>query len=361
MIEVAHGFHHFSGIGASASLTPVRARFRMSTIARVERDEAGLRLDRWFKRHYPGLGHGPLEKLLRTGQVRIDGKRAHAGDRLEPGQGIRIPPQLEGKTEPQTQPPRPPSVSDADKEFMERLVIHEDPSVFVLNKPSGIPTQGGSGVKRHIDGLLDALQGKKRQRPRLVHRLDRDTSGVLGVARTLPAAAALSESLRRRDARKIYWALTRGVPKPHRGVVKLALAKEGGFGRHGRDERMAPAETEAAEAKAATTHYAVLGTAADQYAWVALRPVTGRTHQLRAHLAHLGTPIVGDFKYGGEAAKGRGEIEDRLHLHARSIDMAHPDGGRLRAIAPLPAHMLHAWRLFGFDPNLMADPFVDER
>jgi 23S rRNA pseudouridine955/2504/2580 synthase len=333
----------------------------MSSSAYVEKDEAGLRLDRWFKRHYPALGHGPLEKLLRTGQVRIDGKRAHAGDRLEPGQAIRIPPQLEGQAGQETARPRIPSVSEADKEFMEHLVIHEDPSLFVLNKPSGIPTQGGSGVKRHIDGLLDALQGKKRQRPRLVHRLDRDTSGVLVVARTLPAAAALSESLRRRDARKIYWALTKGVPKPQRGVVKLALAKEAGFGRHGRDERMAPAGADAADAKAATTYYAVMGAAADQYAWVALRPVTGRTHQLRAHLAHLGTPIVGDFKYGGEAAKGRGELEDRLHLHARSIDMAHPDGGRLRVVAPLPPHMLHAWRLFGFDPNSKVDPFAEER
>ncbi|HEY4264664.1 MAG TPA: RluA family pseudouridine synthase [Micropepsaceae bacterium] len=333
----------------------------MSATTAVQEDEAGLRLDRWFKRHYPAIGHGPLEKLLRTGQVRIDGKRAHAGDRLEAGQAIRIPPQLQGQTGAQPNGPRAHSFSDADKDFMERLVIHEDPSVFVLNKPSGIATQGGSGISRHIDGLLEALQGKKKQRPRLVHRLDRDTSGVLVVARTLPAAAALAQSLRRRDARKIYWALTRGVPIPHQGVVRLALAKEAGFGKHGRDERMAPATEDSEDAKSATTHYAVMGTAANQYAWVALRPVTGRTHQLRAHLAHLGTPIVGDFKYGGENAKGLGELEDRLHLHARSIDMAHPEGGRLRATAPLSPHMVHAWRLFGFDPNSTADPFADSR
>jgi 23S rRNA pseudouridine955/2504/2580 synthase len=330
----------------------------MSTTAQVEEEEAGVRLDRWFKRHYPALGHGPLEKLLRTGQVRVNGKRASAGDRLEPGQAIRIPPQLQGQ---QPATPRQAPVSDVDKDQIERMVIHEDPSVFVLNKPSGIPTQGGSGVSRHIDGMLEALQGKKRQRPRLVHRLDRDTSGVLVVARTLPAAGALSESLRRRDARKIYWALTRGVPKPHQGVVKLALAKEAGFGKHGRDERMTPADSDTADAKSATTYYAVMGTAADQYAWVALRPVTGRTHQLRAHLAHLGTPIVGDFKYGGEAAKGRGELEDWLHLHARSIDIAHPDGGRLHVTAQLPPHMVHAWRLFGFDAASTVDPFGDKR
>jgi len=334
----------------------------MSTLAPVDEAEAGLRLDRWFKRHYPALGHGPLEKLLRTGQVRIDGKRAQAGDRLEAGQSIRIPPQLQGQAQTQSgrQPKPAHSFGDADRDFMERLVIHEDPSVFVLNKPSGIATQGGSGISRHIDGLLTALQGKKKQRPRLVHRLDRDTSGVLVVARTLPAAAGLSEALRRRDARKIYWALTKGVPIPHRGVVRLALAKEAGFGKHGRDERMAPVQDDAEDAKSATTHYAVMGTAANQYAWVALRPVTGRTHQLRAHLAHLGTPIVGDFKYGGENAKGLGELEDRLHLHARSIDMAHPEGGRLRATAPLPAHMVHAWRLFGFNPEETSEPFPDE-
>jgi 23S rRNA pseudouridine955/2504/2580 synthase len=332
----------------------------MSTTAEVHEEEAGVRLDRWFKRHYPALGHGPLEKLLRTGQVRVNGKRASAGDRLEPGQMIRIPPQLKGEEGEQTTP-RPSSVRDADKDLIEHMVIHEDSSVFVLNKPSGIPTQGGSGVRRHIDGMLEALQGKKRQKPRLVHRLDRDTSGVLVVARTLPAAAALSESLRRRDARKIYWALTKGVPRPHQGVVKLALAKEAGFGKHGRDERMTPADEDAADAKSATTYYAVIGTAADQYAWVALRPVTGRTHQLRAHLAHIGTPIVGDFKYGGEKAKGMGELEDRLHLHARSIDIAHPDNGRLRVTAQLPPHMVHAWRLFGFDAASTIDPFGDAR
>jgi 23S rRNA pseudouridine955/2504/2580 synthase len=330
----------------------------MSTSAEVEADEAGLRLDRWFKRHYPALGHGHLEKLLRTGQVRIDGKRAKAGDRLEAGQAIRLPPQINSISPPSEQP-RPARIhGDADKAFIQSLVIHEDSSLFVLNKPSGIPSQGGSGVTRHIDGLLDGLQGNKRQRPRLVHRLDRDTSGVIVVARTLPAAAALSESLRRRDAKKTYWALTKGVPLPHRGIIKLALAKQG---EDGRDEKMRPAEAGEQNAKAATTYYSVMGTAANQYAWVALRPVTGRTHQIRAHLAHIGTPIVGDFKYGGVPAKGLGELEDRLHLHARALDIAHPEGGRLRAIATLSPHMLHAWTLFAFDPEDGSDPFAELR
>ena len=330
----------------------------MSTSTEVEADEAGLRLDRWFKRHYPALGHGHLEKLLRTGQVRVDGKRAKAGDRLEAGQAIRLPPQINSISPAQSEARPARTKGGADQEFIESLVVHEDASTFVLNKPSGIASQGGSGVSRHIDGLLEGLQGNKRQRPRLVHRLDRDTSGVIVVARTLPAAAALSESLRRRDAKKTYWALTKGVPVPRRGIIKLALSKQG---EDGRDEKMHAAEPDDENAKSAVTYYTVMGAAANQYAWVALRPITGRTHQLRAHLAHIGTPILGDHKYGGLVAKGLGELEDRLHLHARAIDIAHPEGGRLRAVAPLPPHMKHAWDLFGFNANDKSDPFAELR
>ena len=333
----------------------------MSESLTVGKDEGGVRLDRWFKRHFPALGHGPLEKLLRTGQVRVDGRRAKAGDRLEPGQTIRIPPQLrhsaDGQAAAVARLSHDTSLSDADQKLIQGLVIFEDQTVFVLNKPSGLATQGGSGINRHVDGLLEGLQGKKRQRPRLVHRLDRDTSGVLVVARTVPAAAALSESLRRRDAQKIYWALTKGVPKPQQGTVHLALAKDSPTGSRGRDEKMLGVEDDAEGAKHATTHYAVMGTAANHYAWVALKPVTGRTHQIRAHLAHLGTPIVGDYKYGGAEARGMGELEDRLHLHARAIDIAHPEGGRLVSVAKLPPHMLRAWKLFGFDPDSEVDPF----
>lgn len=324
----------------------------------VEQGDDGARLDRWFRRHYPTLGHGELEKLLRTGQVRLDGKRAKASDRVAAGQEVRVPPQAaQAKLRDACQHPEQ-KLANHDRDFVQSLVIYKDSSVIVLNKPSGLATQGGSGVSRHIDGMLDALAEGRRQRPRLVHRLDRDTSGVLVVARTVPAAAALAESLRRRDAAKIYWALTKGVPRPARGTIKLALAKEGGHGPHGRDERMAPAERHAEGAKPAVTDYAVIEEAGRDYAWVAAKPVTGRTHQIRVHLASLGTPIVGDFKYGGAAARGLGEIEDRLHLHARFIDIAHPDGGRLRVTAPLPGHMLKTWRLLGFDPEGDADPFA---
>lgn len=318
----------------------------------VARDEDGIRLDRWFKRHYPGLAHGRLEKLLRTGQVRLDGKRVKASDRLEAGQTLRLPPQvvhgaLEDK--PRTSEPK-------QSESLEQHVLYMDSSVIVLNKPPGLATQGGSGLSRHVDGMLDSIMFEKKQRPRLVHRLDRDTSGVLVVARTVPAAASLAKSLAQRDAAKIYWALTRGVPQKKRGTIKAALAKEGV---RGRDERMEVSDAD--DAKFAVTDYVVLGQAGEEFAWVAAKPVTGRTHQIRVHLASLGTPIVGDFKYGGHESRGKGAVADKLHLHARTIDIAHPDGGRLRVTAPLPGHMKKSWDLFGFDANDERDPFAKAR
>lgn len=332
----------------------------------IDTDDDGIRLDRWFKRHYPALSHGAVEKLLRTGQVRVDGKRAKASDRISANQILRLPPQiasihsemhgLSTRPEPRAQP-----LAQTVGGRALDLVIHKDSSVLVLNKPSGLATQGGSGIREHVDGLLDQLNFERKQRPRLVHRLDRDTSGVLVVARTPTAAARLSESLRERDAQKIYWALTKGVPKPLRGTIKSALAKEAGFGAHGRDERMAEVGRETEGARNAVTDYAVLDSAGPEFAWVAVKPVTGRMHQIRVHLASLGTPIVGDFKYGGTDARGRGEIENRLHLHARSIDIAHPDGGRLQVTAPLPPHMQKSWRLLGFDPDANQNPFVPRR
>ncbi|HTP78690.1 MAG TPA: RluA family pseudouridine synthase [Rhizomicrobium sp.] len=329
----------------------------MSETARIDRDEDGIRVDRWFKRHYPALTHGRLEKLLRTGQVRLDGKRVKAADRVASGQTVRLPPQIvhgDLETKPRPAPkPRPQG-------SLENLILYMDKSVIVLNKPPGLATQGGSGLSEHVDGMLDSLAFEKNTRPKLVHRLDRDTSGVLVVARTTPAAAELSRSLAQRDAQKIYWALTKGVPKVKRGTIKAALIKESGFGQHGRDERMTTVEKGAVnekEAKDAITDYAVIATAGEELAWVAVKPLTGRTHQIRVHLAAIGTPIVGDFKYGGTDVRGKGEIENRLHLHARSIDIARPDGGRLVVTAPLPPHMLKAWKLLGFDPDLAANPF----
>ena len=324
-----------------------------ATTVQISHDEDGIRLDRWFKRRYPALTHGRLEKLLRTGQVRLDGKRAKAADRVAMGQEVRVPPQV--ANEPVEEKPRPAPMRDAGGTSLQDMILYMDKSVIVLSKPSGLATQGGSGLTRHIDGMLDQLAFEKNQRPRLVHRLDRDTSGVLVIARTVPAAASLAKSLAQRDASKVYWALTRGVPKQKRGTIKAALAKEGARGA----ERMAIADHD--DAKYAITDYAVIDHASEEFAWVAAKPVTGRTHQIRVHLASLGTPIVGDFKYGAQAARGKGAIADKLHLHARSIDIARPDGGRLQVTAPLPEHMLKSWELLGFNADDTRDHFIKSR
>jgi len=328
----------------------------MSKAERIEQDDDGIRVDRWFKRHYPALTHGRLEKLLRTGQVRLDGKRVKAADRVAAGQTVRLPPQIvHGDLSEKPQQ----SVKPTMRGDLEDMILYMDKSVIVLNKPSGLATQGGSGLTEHVDGMLDSLAFEKNSRPKLVHRLDRDTSGVLLIARTSTAASALSRSLAQRDAQKIYWALTKGVPKVKRGTIKAALAKESGFGAHGRDERMTTVEKGSINenAKDAGSDYAVIATAGEEFAFVAVKPLTGRTHQIRVHLAAIGTPIVGDFKYGGTDVRGRGEIANRLHLHARSIDIARPDGGRLVVTAHLPPHMLKTWQLLGFDPELSLNPF----
>jgi 23S rRNA pseudouridine955/2504/2580 synthase len=336
----------------------------MPELRTIDADDDGVRLDRWFKRHYPNVTHVLLEKLLRKGEVRLDGKRAKAADRLVAGQAMRLPPQVihakEKRTEkPAAEPGHP--LASKDMGSLADRILYMDKQVIVIDKPPGLATQGGSGLTKHVDGMLDSLQYEKPTRPKLVHRLDRDTSGVLLIARTALAASGLSASLALRDTSKVYWALTRGVPKQKNGVVKGALAKEGGHGPHGRDERMAMTEEGEEGAKFSLTEYAVMATAGSEFAWVAARPITGRTHQIRVHLASLGTPIVGDFKYGGTDSRGKGEIADKLHLHARSIDIGRPDGGRLQATAPLPPHMLKSWKLLGFDPDDRRDPFPPKK
>jgi len=322
----------------------------------IAHDDGGIRVDRWFKRHYPALTHSRLEKLLRKGEIRVDGKRVKAADRVVAGQTMRLPPQVvHGNLEEAPERPKPPPQKVTGS--LEDNIIYMDKNVIVLNKPSGLATQGGSGLTQHVDGMLGSLMFEKGMRPKLVHRLDRDTSGVLVVARTSAAAAELSRALATRDAQKIYWALTKGVPSVKRGTIKAALAKEGGHGPHGRDERMTTVDAADEGAKDAITDFVVLATAGQDFAWLAVKPLTGRTHQIRVHLASIGTPIVGDFKYGGTDVRGRGDIENRLHLHARSIDIARPDGGRLNAAAPLPPHMLKSWELFGFDPERAGNPF----
>lgn len=307
----------------------------VQTIA-VEDGEAEIRLDRWFKRHFPDLSHGRLEKLLRTGQVRIDGKRATAGDRLAPGQVIRVPPLAP------TTPKPPPTIDPREADALRRRVLHRDDDVLVIDKPAGLAVQGGAGTPHHLDGMLDALRFDVRERPRLVHRLDRDTSGVLVLARSAAAAAHLAEAFRAKETEKIYWAVVVGVPTPRAGRVDRALAKKRGHG----GERVA-ADDE--EGQRAITDYCTLDTAGRRAAWLELQPVTGRTHQLRVHCIVLGTPILGDGKYGGAQAFIPGaELPAQLHLHARRIRVPHPRGGVLEVSAGLPPHMRETFDYLGF-------------
>ena len=319
----------------------------------VSADEGDLRLDRWFKRRFPGLGHGRLEKLLRTGQVRVDGKRAKASLRLAAGQIVRVPPGADAPV-PETRQRRAPQVSAADAALVRSFVIHRDADVIALNKPPGLAVQGGTGTHRHLDGMLDALRFEAEERPRLVHRLDRDTSGVLLLGRSAKAAAKLAAAFRGKTARKLYWALVAGTVRPPQGKIDLALAKEAGPA----GERMAR-DDEAGQR--AITLYATVDTAADRATWLVMWPLTGRTHQLRVHAAEgLGVPIVGDGKYGAQAAFLTGSVSRKLHLHARSIVLPHPSGqGELRVTASLPEHMAETWALFGFDAESDIDPFPE--
>ncbi len=315
---------------------------------RVASAEDGMRLDRWFTSHFPGVTHGQLQKLLRTGQVRVNGARAKANMRISRGQEVRIPPLPDAPA-----PPAREGISAREAAFVQGLVIYKDDDILALNKPPGLAVQGGSATTEHLDRLLDALTFDAPERPRLVHRLDKDTSGVLLLARSREAAAKLGRSLKHRSARKLYWALVIGIPKPDKGEIKLALAKRGGHG----EERVHPADADDPEAKLAITRYALLERAGTRLAWLAMTPITGRTHQLRAHAAAIGHPIVGDGKYGGADAHPGGEIPRKLHLHARRIVIPHPRGGVFDIAAPLPHHMKGTWDLLGLDADDLRDPF----
>lgn len=325
------------------------------TQRKIKPDEDGLRLDRWFARHYPHLTHGRLEKLLRTGQVRVDGARVKANHRIVGGATVRIPP-LPAPT-PEQEKKAAPTITAKDRAFIEGLVIHRDKDVIVLNKPAGLAVQGGTNTERHIDGLLPGLVDKGDERPRLVHRLDRDTSGVLVIAANARAAASLALAFRGRDTQKIYWALTNGLPIPRAGKIDAALIKA--VAEDGRERVRVAFEDEEEDVKAAVTLFETMDTATTM-AWLALMPLTGRTHQLRAHCAAIGVPISGDGKYGVEPARSHGEIPNKMMLHARSLRIRHPKGHWLFVSAPLPPHMAKAWDLFGFDKDDTRELFQEE-
>jgi len=358
---------------AAPAPSPVKTGVQTLT---VEPEEAGMRLDRWFKRRFPGLALSHLAKIARKGEVRVDGKRVETATRIEEGQIIRVPPlTLDAPAAPYVK-----RVNADDVEALRRMVLFEDKHVMVLNKPYGLAVQGGSGTTHHIDGMLASLADEKGNRPVLVHRLDRDTSGVLLIAKNRKIAAELGEVFRSRKAQKIYWALVEGVPKPSQGRISLYLAKGPGMGddrasraRHGADakaarndlEKMRVAKHGEDDAQHSLTYYAIVDKIAPKCAWLSMKPLTGRTHQLRAHAEAIGHPIFGDPKYGGEDHRRRDamhvmpdNIDRKLHLLARRLVLPHPAGGVIDVTAPLPEHMQKTWDSFAFDAK-QYDPIVD--
>ncbi|WP_291364365.1 RluA family pseudouridine synthase [Acetobacter sp. UBA5411] len=306
----------------------------------VSEDEADIRLDRYFRRHYPHLTQGALQKLCRTGQIRVDGKRVEANTRLVPGQSVRVPP-IPMAAKPSRDVPKALNPKLASE--IRKMVIYSDPQIIVLNKPSGLATQGGPGITQHVDMMLDGLREGDDPRPRLVHRIDRDTSGLLLLARTPGVAAKLATAFRGRDVKKTYWAVVVGRPDPMSGEIDQPLARLGA----GPGSITIAADRNDEDAQSARTDYEVLDSAARKFSWLGLSPLTGRTHQLRVHCESLGTPILGDPKYGGDKAHVDG-FADRLHLHARSLVLPHPAGGWLEVSAELPPHMKETFRTLGF-------------
>jgi 23S rRNA pseudouridine955/2504/2580 synthase len=311
----------------------------------VEADDDGIRLDRWFKRHLPDASFNIVSRWARTGQLRVDGKRATPGDRLEAGQQLRVPP-ADVAAAANARPARKRRDLTADEiEFALGMVIHRDDAAIVLNKPAGLATQGGTKTENHVDGLLDALTFGLDNRPKLVHRLDKDTSGALLVARTSRAAGHFAKAFSSRTARKVYWALVVGVPDIADGFIDLPIGKQPGSG----GEKMHVDEKEGASAR---TRYRIVERAGNTCAWVELQPYTGRTHQLRVHMAAIGHPIVGDGKYGGKEAFLTGTISRKMHLHARRIRIDHPKGEQIEVRADLPPHMKDSFADLGFEIEL---------
>ncbi|MEG3087940.1 RluA family pseudouridine synthase [Sphingomonas sp. PB4P5] len=310
-------------------------------------DDDGIRLDRWFKRHLPDTSFTTVAMWARNGQVRIDGARATPGDRIAAGQQIRVPPEEPARPEMPGAPKKRdrPELSPEQTKFIQELVIHRDKQGIVLNKPPGLATQGGTKTIEHVDALLDGIQFDGESRPKLVHRLDKDTSGVLLIARTTRAAGYFAKAFSSRTAKKIYWALIVGVPSIEDGTIDLPIGKQPGSG----GEKM---HVDEAEGSPARTRYRVIERAGNNTAWVELIPHTGRTHQLRVHMAAIGHPIVGDGKYGGQAAFLTGGISRKMHLHARRLRIDHPDGGEIDVQAELPTHFAESLKHLGFDEML---------
>ncbi len=317
----------------------------------VNEVDDGQRLDRWLKKHYPDVPFGQVQKILRTGQLRIDGKRAKGDARLVKGQLIRIPPQLANP-----QPKVDRGLGEQDTKFIQSLVIYKDADVIAINKPSGLASQGGTKIGKNVDYLLDGLKFDYENRPHLVHRLDKDTSGVMLLARHPQAARVLSEMFRGRDIRKYYWAVTAPAPEINQGKIRSALAKVD----IGGGERMMKTDDE--EGKMSLTFYSVIERVGNNLAHVAFWPRTGRQHQIRVHAVEMGTPLLGDFKYDPEQLflAENPNLPETLHLHARRMILPHPmTTGKLDITAPLSPDMKKTFKYFGFNAEDKTDPFED--
>lgn len=309
--------------------------------------EDGMRLDRWLRRRWPQLTQIQIHKLARSGQLRLDGGRVKADTRVSAGATVRVPPLSDAPT-----PAPREGIAAAEAAFARSLVIYEDDEVLALNKPAGLAVQGGTKTTKHIDRLLSAW-GEGPERPRLTHRLDRDTSGVLLLAKNPDAAAFLAGGFAKRHAEKTYWAIVEGNPKPAQGTIDLPLAKVGIDDR----ERMLPTTAKDPNAKPAVTDFATISRVGPHAAWLALRPHTGRTHQLRAHLLAIGHPILGDPKYATDASRvASGDL--KLQLHARRLVTPHPSGGVIDLEAPPSPELKAGFSRFGFEMSEgRDDPF----
>lgn len=297
----------------------------------------GVRLDRWFQRHYPHIGHGELQKLLRKKLVKVDGKRAEAKQHIRQGQVIKHP-EFE-KPSPELTKQKPLKKPD----WLDESVLYADRNLLIINKPSGLPTQGGSKQTTHLDRLLPLLNDDSGATPKLVHRLDKDTSGVLVLARSAKAADILMKAFSERQIEKYYWALLAGVPPivkgEEEGEIKAPLGKRV----YGGEEKMAVTQ----EGKPAYTRYRIIEKLAQRLSFVELMPHTGRKHQLRVHMAYLECPILGDGKYGGDRAFPEGlQIPKKMHLHARRIVIpATCFGEEIIVEAPIPSHFEKSFEL----------------
>lgn len=303
-------------------------------IKKVKAEDDGMRLNRWFMKYYPNLTLGRLQKLLRTKQIKVDGKRAETSLKLTAGSEVRVPPMDE---QPETGANRS-EISRRDAEFILSLVIYKDDNIIVLNKPSGLAVQGGTNTSRHVDGMLEALRFELNEKPKLVHRIDKDTSGVLVLARNRTWADRLTKAFREHTLPKTYLALVNSCPKNQAGEIKAPLEK------CGEKSLVSP------DGKPAATVYKTLDEVGSKFALVEASPLTGRTHQIRAHMEYIGCPIVGDDKYfGGEKRQKYASIPDKLYLHAYKIDLSALYNKKTVIKAALPEHFKKALAALGIE------------